>query len=216
MSDSAILTTIVTGAVLALAGIVALVRRRRSAGRGPAELSRLLQHAAASAPVPDAVSLPALLSVDTPASAAAARPGNVPNDPNDIIGLSPPASGTVELLPGRLESSIGGRHEIRFVRTPGVTRYTLGRGAGDERGHVQLRTPTTSRLHAYMVLENGRWRIGNLSETNPVVVNGAPLAPGAEHWLEDDDRLELGEAAYTFRQPGAPAGVLSPRPADGP
>jgi hypothetical protein len=130
-----------------------------------------------------------------------------------------PADGTLQFLPGRLEV-IAGRdagHEIRFVRTPGPdgTRVTFGRAEGAPYRHIQLREPTVSRTHARMTLEVGprngadastntpRWRLENLSATNPVVVNGNPLAADESEqccvMLEDGDRIEMGEVVFRFR-----------------
>ena len=109
--------------------------------------------------------------------------------------------GTLQLWPGRLEPADGGGQEIRFIRMPGVNRFTFGRSTGPSRTHIQLLVPTASRMHAYMITENGRWRIGNMSETNQVLVNGVALVTGdADRWLEDGDRIELGEVTFTFRE----------------
>jgi pSer/pThr/pTyr-binding forkhead associated (FHA) protein len=130
-----------------------------------------------------------------------------------------PADGTLQFLPGRLEV-IAGRdagQEIRFVRTPGPdgTRVTFGRAEGAPYRHVQLREPTVSRAHARMTLElggvaddrDGRsagsgWRLENLSATNPVVVNGRPLAAdggdGCSVVLREGDRIEMGEVVFRF------------------
>lgn len=135
-----------------------------------------------------------------------------------------PADGTLQFLPGRLEV-IAGRdsgQEIRFVRTPGPdgTRVTFGRAEGAPYRHVQLREPTVSRAHARMTLEViagapsadgravtgsvGRWRLENLSATNPVVVNGEPLAadenPGSSVVLAEGDRVEMGEVVFRFHE----------------
>jgi len=130
-----------------------------------------------------------------------------------------PADGTLQFLPGRLEVITGddAGQEIRFVRTPGPdgTRVTFGRAEGVPYRHVQLREPTVSRTHARMTLEvsprNGaevsasapRWRLENLSATNPVVVNGTPLAvdESEQCWvmLDDGDRIEMGEVVFRFR-----------------
>ena len=72
-----------------------------------------------------------------------------------------------------------------------------------------------SRTHARMTLEvsprNGadaststpRWRLENLSATNPVVVNGTPLAADESEQcsvvLDDGDRIEMGEVVFRFR-----------------
>jgi len=139
-----------------------------------------------------------------------------------------PADGTLQFLPGRLEV-IAGRdagQEIRFVRTPGPdgTKVTFGRAEGAPYRHVQLREPTVSRAHACMMLDarttaatpgdgragsNGasatpRWRLENLSATNPVVVNGRPLAadesPASIAVLAEGDRIEMGEVVFRFHE----------------
>jgi hypothetical protein len=139
-----------------------------------------------------------------------------------------PADGTLQFLPGRLEV-IAGRdagQEIRFVRTPGPdgTKVTFGRAEGAPYRHVQLREPTVSRAHACMMLDartpapaegaerggsNGdsrapRWRLENLSATNPVVVNGRPLAadesPASFAVLSEGDRIEMGEVVFRFHE----------------
>ena len=137
-----------------------------------------------------------------------------------------PVDGTLQFLPGRLEVA-GGRdsgQEIRFVRTggPDGSSITFGRAEGAPYRHVQLREPTVSRSHARMSFEPAasatgssadtsasagsaapRWRIENLSTTNPVVVNGRALgsAPGQRSSviLSEGDRIEMGEVAFIFR-----------------
>jgi hypothetical protein len=119
-----------------------------------------------------------------------------------VAPLSDAADGVVQLWPGRLEPVASNvDEEIRFIRTPGINRFTFGRSPGPANSHIQLLAPTASRQHAYMVIENGRWRIGNMSETNRVVVNGELLASGdADRWLHDGDRIELGEVSFVFRE----------------
>ena len=115
-----------------------------------------------------------------------------------------PMDGTLQFLQGRFEV-IEGREigqEIRFVRPPGSTHteVTFGRQDGTPYRHVQLHEPTVSRLHAKMTLEDKDWRLTNLSETNPVTVNGKPL--GSDHGsvvLRDGDRVEMGEVVFRFR-----------------
>jgi len=132
------------------------------------------------------------------------------------------ADGTLQFLPGRLEIAAGrdAGQEIRFVRTggPDGTVITFGRAEGAPYRHVQLREPTVSRSHARMALEQfsadgqtrgstpgtgaPRWRLENLSTTNPVVVNGRALdvrsGPFASVILSDGDRIEMGEVAFVF------------------
>jgi hypothetical protein len=109
----------------------------------------------------------------------------------------------VEYFPGRLEIESGHRRgeTIRFRRTHGnSTRITLGRGDGPPDTHIKLPAETVSRHHASMQFENGRWRITNLSRTNPTIVNGEELiAAEGGRWLEDGDVIEMGEIVLRFR-----------------
>src|SRR6185437_1235290 len=45
--------------------------------------------------------------------------------------------------------------------------YTLGRGEGPPRTHIRLPITTVSRQQARLHYEGGRWKIINLSQTNP-------------------------------------------------
>jgi hypothetical protein len=118
----------------------------------------------------------------------------------------PPMPGTIQFLPGRLEVLAGrgiAEQEVRFVRPPRAgqaAEVTFGRGEGPPFSHVQLRAPTVSRLHARLVQQgNGSWALENLSNTNPVVVNGEELPRGAPpRPLHDGDRLEMGEVVFRF------------------
>jgi hypothetical protein len=115
-----------------------------------------------------------------------------------------PLDGTLQFLPGRLEV-VDGRdvgQEVRFVRQPGqeTTVVTFGRNEGEQYRHVQLHEPTVSRVHARMTLEGRRWRLTNMSKTNPVVVNGEALeGEEASHVLTEGDRVEMGEVVFKFR-----------------
>jgi hypothetical protein len=116
-------------------------------------------------------------------------------------GADPELDATLQLLPGRLEPADGiTHHEIRFVRVPGVNRFTLGRNPGPAHRHIQLKAETASRMHAYMEFDGGRWHLANLSRTNCAVVNGSPLNGDAPRPLEDGDRIEFGELAFVFRE----------------
>ncbi|MGI9627590.1 MAG: FHA domain-containing protein [Longimicrobiales bacterium] len=110
---------------------------------------------------------------------------------------------TLQLLPGRLEITSGmSGNSVRFVKQPGVKQeITLGRSRGKPGGHVHVPSPTVSRLHVCMKYANGGWAIENLSETNPVSINGQQAAGrGAECALSDGDRIEMGEVAFVFRK----------------
>jgi hypothetical protein len=139
-----------------------------------------------------------------PASGPAVRPPSGPRTPPKYI---PPLTGeglegVLQLLPGRLVPiEDDASQEIRFIKTQGVNRFTFGRSQGPPNTHIQLLVRTASRMHAYMIIENGRWRIGNMSETNVVLVNGVPLdTDDADRWLQDGDRIELGEVGFIFRE----------------
>jgi hypothetical protein len=113
-----------------------------------------------------------------------------------------PGDGTLQFLPGRLEVIEGqdAGQEIRFVRTGPRTEITFGRSEGPRYKHVQLREQTVSRMHARLSLEGARWRLSNLSQTNPLYVNGAPLDPSHPSVaLADGDRIEMGEVVLRFR-----------------
>lgn len=109
---------------------------------------------------------------------------------------------TVQLLPGRLEVLAGDpRHrEIRFFRIPGQpAELIVGREPGDTAQHVTLASSTVSRRHARFAFLDGRWTVTNLSQTNPIVINGAELPSNdASYDLHDGDRLELGEVVLRF------------------
>jgi hypothetical protein len=114
-----------------------------------------------------------------------------------------PPEGTLQLLPGRLEILAGTdtRAEIRFVKMSGrEAAVTFGRDAGEPHAHVQLQSPTVSRLHARMHYDDGVWRVANLSRTNPVLINGRDLSGnGNDHPLKDGDRVEMGEIVFRYR-----------------
>jgi pSer/pThr/pTyr-binding forkhead associated (FHA) protein len=114
----------------------------------------------------------------------------------------PSIEGTLQLLPGRLEILTGNDRmkEVRFVRVPGPVLVTFGRYPGDKFTHVQVDSPTVSRMHASMRFAGGNWHIKNLSDTNPVIVNGQPLPTvGGERVLSDGDQVEMGEVIFRFR-----------------
>lgn len=111
----------------------------------------------------------------------------------------------VQLLPGRLEVEEGeerGR-DIRFLRPggDGIPEITIGRSDGPPGRHVRLRAETVSRTHARLQYDNTRWKISNLSRTNPVIVNDQVLCrPDESRVLSDGDRIELGEVVLRFRE----------------
>ncbi|CAN5337840.1 hypothetical protein BH24GEM3_BH24GEM3_16090 [soil metagenome] len=115
-----------------------------------------------------------------------------------------PVDDTVQFLPGRLEIVEGEDRgqDIRFIRTAGVVaEITFGRSSGPPHRHVQLRARTVSRDHARLRYERDGWRVGNLSRTNPVVVNGEELHSVEDtRALSDGDLIEMGEVVFRFRE----------------
>jgi hypothetical protein len=107
----------------------------------------------------------------------------------------------LEFLPGRLEilEGLPSDQEFRFQRTGGAEapEVTLGRSTGPSYRHIQLPAPTVSRLHARMRFEGEQWVIANLSEANPLWVNGRPL--DEQHVLVDGDEIQVGEVLLRYR-----------------
>jgi hypothetical protein len=111
--------------------------------------------------------------------------------------------GTLQFLPGRMEMIEGSDtgQDVRFVRAPAgePTTITFGRAPGTPYRHVQLHEATVSRHHARMTLAGKNWELTNLSQTNPVIVNGEPMrGEGDTVTLEDGDRVEMGEVVFRF------------------
>jgi len=123
-------------------------------------------------------------------------------DTSATVRFRRPTDDAVQVLPGRLEVVAGEPYhkEIRFVRRPGEQpEVILGRDFDGSPGHVELQSKTVSRRHARLAFANGQWRVANLSQTNPIVVNDEALAAGnGERTLADGDCLELGEVVLRF------------------
>jgi FHA domain-containing protein len=122
-----------------------------------------------------------------------------------VVRYAVPADGTLQFLPGRLEI-VSGRddgREIRFVRTagPDANVVTFGRAEGAAYRHVQLSEPTVSRSHAQMRYDGKGWLLANLSQTNPVMLNGNEVDVAADPVvLRDGDRIEMGEVIFRFHE----------------
>jgi hypothetical protein len=140
------------------------------------------------------------------ASAVATDPSHASLVNGETLRFAVADEGTLRFLPGRLEVSAGpdaGR-EVRFVAPPGAggdgqVEITFGRTEGPAYRHIQLLARTVSRRHARMLLSDDHWSLQNLSATNPVILNGRPLAPDeVAPLLVDGDRIEMGEVVFTF------------------
>lgn len=189
------------GALLAVAGVMAYRRRRAVSefrdddDEEPRDVAPLLYLPQRNHTPEPQMPLRAVQAVAPPPARRALEPSYIA--PLSGTGVD----ATLQLWPGRLEPLNGADQEIRFIRTPGSNRFTFGRSKGPAHSHIQLLAATASRMHAYMIIEDGRWRIGNMSQTNRVLVNGDPLeSTDADRWLADGDRIELGEVGFIFRE----------------
>lgn len=152
-------------------------------------------------PQPDARQIQTVAPPPPPTNGAGRPPLN---GNGKVVQSVAPTEGTLQFLPGRLEvldGDVPGR-DIRFVRTWGeIPEVTFGRVAGPPYRHIQLRSQTVSRQHARMQYVEGRWKITNLSQTNPVVINGQPLDTAhGQRVLHDNDQIEMGDVLFRFRE----------------
>lgn len=125
-------------------------------------------------------------------------------DASATVRFRRPTEHAVQLLPGRLEVLAGERRhrEIRLVRVPGESpEVVLGRERTDAPGRVAFQSSTVSRSHARLAYVDGIWKVANLSQTNPLVVNDERVSVDRERTLTDGDRLELGEVVLRFHAP---------------
>jgi hypothetical protein len=175
---------------------------RGAAIEGPTTPATAMPQATAFEPQPDARSIQTVEPPTPPLTNGAGRPPL--NGNGKVVQSVAPAEGTLQFLPGRLEvmdGDVPGR-DIRFVRTWGeIPEVTFGRVAGPPYRHVQLRSQTVSRQHARMQYVEGRWKITNLSQTNPVVINGQALDTAhGQRVLHDGDQIEMGDVLFRFRE----------------
>ena len=206
-------TIILVGcAILALVIATMIVRRKRAAHRIEALPPLVFEVHDRREPR----LRPAAFRPSGPAQVYAPRPEPVrayEPPPSEPWPYAPADGRTVELprgasmpngyLPGRLEIT-GGPHRGEAIRFPcvvgGTADYTLGRGEGPPRTHIRLPVTTVSRQQARLRYEGGRWKLINLSQTNPTAVNGQVLhTPEGVRWLQDGDTVEMGELVLRFR-----------------
>jgi hypothetical protein len=177
------------------------VDRGRAPAVAPSGFASASAARAAQTPGPAAGFAP----VHATAGALAADPGEGALVSGETLRFAVADEGTLRFLPGRLEVSAGpdaGR-EVRFVAPPGGSEgpveVTFGRTEGPAYRHVQLLARTVSRRHARMQLTDDHWSLQNLSATNPVILNGRPLAADeVAPLLVDGDRIEMGEVVFVF------------------
>ena len=109
----------------------------------------------------------------------------------------------VQVLPGHFEVEVGSNvgEAIRFMRLSGEPAdITIGAAEGPRHRHIRLPAETVGRTHARMQFDQGRWRITNLSASNPTMVNGQELGAAARtRLLDDGDMIQIGEMLLRFR-----------------
>lgn len=168
-----------------------------AASRGGASSGADAVRGAGAGLPPPLESVPGPQALAYPAAWREAEPGPAARE---VLG----EAATIQLLPGRLRIVAGAaqEREFRFPRLPGrMVEVTIGRQGGEAPSHIQLAAPTVSRLHARMRFEGGCWRIENLSQTNPLVINGQEVAAGMlARILRDGDRLEIGEFILEYHE----------------
>jgi type VI secretion system FHA domain protein len=93
-----------------------------------------------------------------------------------------------------VEARIDGQPGAAERRVVSTSRMTLGRGAECS---VRLLDPQkhVSRVHAVIDLEGARHVLTVLSRVNPVLVNGAKIAPTESVNVKADDVIEIGDFA---------------------
>ena len=120
----------------------------------------------------------------------------------DIVNMHQPPPGTLKVLPGRLKV-VGGESklkEIRFFKTKDqvAQEITFGRNPGEPYKHIQLNSPTVSRLQAKIMFSNGVYSLINYSDVNPTQVNGKPLRINDIVTLSDGDKIAMGDVEFVY------------------
>ncbi len=203
---------LVGGAILALVIATLIVRRKREAHRIEALPPLVFEVHDRREPMLRPAGFRGAEPVHAYTAPEPVRTYDAP--PAEPWPYAPPDGRTVEMprggitpngyLPGRLEIT-GGPHRGEAIRFPrldggGHVDYTLGRGEGPPRTHIRLPVTTVSRQQARLRYEGGRWKLINLSQTNPTAVNGQALhTPEGVRWLQDGDTVEMGELVLRFR-----------------
>lgn len=206
-----VITALVIGGVVLALIVWMIVRRRGNAAVAatPTVVAFRRSTAVAAAPLPPAPARGVSGRERTPADSSNGimprRPESAQESVSDrVVHTAPTTDGTLQFLPGRLQIIDGDRsgRDIRFVRTWGeVPEVTFGRVTGPPYRHVQLKSQTVSRQHARLHYVEGRWRLTNLSQTNPVLVNGHALDTAhGQCVLQDGDQIEMGEVIFRFHE----------------
>jgi len=147
--------------------------------------------------------------INVPSRSASPPPPPLPEGPapaawtDGNVRAGQPPAGVLETLPGRFVIHEGDRQtDLRIFRTaPGErVETTIGRDAGPPYRHIQLLPASVSGRHAKLVFDNGSYSLINYSRTNPTRVNSEEMEENASRRLVDEDRIEIGDVAMTYRE----------------
>ncbi len=94
---------------------------------------------------------------------------------------------------GGIEVSVRGRGQPARIEHFHDSEVSIGRLPGTQ---VMLARPNVSKLHARVVLRDGKLVIVDLKSTNGTYVNGKRI--GAPQVLKDSDRVTVGDFSLTF------------------
>ena len=127
----------------------------------------------------------------------------------DTISMDLPPSGTLKILPGRLEV-IGGDSkvgEIRLYRTSENSdlEFTFGRFPGSPYRHIQIDHPTISHEQAKLLFSNGVYTLINRADpvkSNSTIVNDAEMQMNQVCTLKDNDKIAMGAVIMRYHANG--------------
>jgi len=118
------------------------------------------------------------------------------------IKMCAPPEGTLKLLPGRLEITVGYDKvkEIRFYKLPSreETEFTFGRSPGASYVHIQVKCPTVSSKQAKLIWMNGTYMLLNYSTTNPTKVDDTELKKDQSVAISEGSKIDMGEVSFIF------------------
>ena len=106
----------------------------------------------------------------------------------------------------RVSAVAGDRASLRITRGPQrgqifallKEELYIGRSTPSSNWEIALQDPTVSRPHAFLVKEEGGWKLFDLGSINGTSVNSQPIAGGKAHLLRDGDRIIFGGTLTVF------------------
>ncbi len=107
-----------------------------------------------------------------------------------------PAHPTMPLYQPVATAALSSEQETVYPVTLPVT--TIGRALDNA---INLLDPAVSRQHARLLLENDGWWIENISQRNPLRVDGVKIAPGARGRVRPGQTIQLGSSRLQLLAP---------------